>query len=94
MKVRVDFDEPEIGEDPETHDFTAVEFWKKCNTKEQWADAILTFARPAIYSSSTLLAEVLNNGDNGFDVKQFVRRLSDETREELQSLLATPKDAQ
>jgi hypothetical protein len=88
MKVRVDFDESEIGEDPETHHFTAVEFHQKCNTKDQWADAVLTFVNPSYYSPATIIAQILNNGDNGFKLDVFVKWLDEETREELQKLLS------
>jgi hypothetical protein len=88
MKVRIDFDEPEIGEDPETQHFTAVEFHQKCNTKDQWADAVLTFANPSIYGPAVILAQILNNGDNGFRLDVFARWLDSDTREELQKLLS------
>jgi hypothetical protein len=69
MKVRVEYCPAVVGHDPESF-YDAVEFdTGRVESPEEWADAVLAFVRPALYTNKAILFEALylasESGDLG-----------------------------
>ena len=99
MKVRVEYVVPtEAGMDVESR-YDAVEFETyQAGDHENWAEAVLDFVRPAIYSAQPILIEALHlisDGQNlrGFHVQQKRQKVLD-LIEWLQAGLAEADESQ
>jgi hypothetical protein len=59
MKVRVEYCPAVAGHDPESF-YDAVEFdTGRVESPGEWADAVLAFVRPSLYTSKSILFEAL-----------------------------------
>ena len=73
MKVRVEYVVPtEAGMDVESR-YDAVEFETyQAGDHENWAEAVLDFVRPAIYSAQPILIEALHLISDGQNLRGFL----------------------
>ena len=59
MKVRVEYCPAVVGHNPESF-YDAVEFdTGRAESAKEWADAVLAFVRPSLYTSKSILFEAL-----------------------------------
>ena len=74
MKVRVEYCPAVVGHDPESF-YDAVEFdTGRVESPEEWADAVLAFVRPSLYTNKAILLEALCLASESGDLGGFVVR--------------------
>jgi hypothetical protein len=74
MKVRVEYEPATAGYDPESF-YDAVEFdTGRVESPEEWADAVLGFVRPALYTNKSILFEALCLASESGHLGSFIVR--------------------
>ena len=74
MKVRVEYQPACVGMDPKSF-YDAVEFdTGRIESPEEWADAVLAFVRPALYTNKAILFESLYLASETGDLSGFFVR--------------------
>jgi len=89
MKVRVEYCPAVVGHDPESF-YDAVEFdTGRVESPGEWADAVLAFVRPALYTNKSILLEALCLASETGDLGGFFVR---DKREEVLWLIEWLQD--